>query len=306
MALTTEDIARLPVPVIRAALPDWVAGHVAAPPEVLEPLRASVAERAARASDDEVAAMQATFVGAGEEYRLYPADPFAREITRRFMSVLTPTWEIRGREHLDSFLALGPGRRMIIANHLSYTDTQVTDVIFSKDGLTPLADRLVAIAGPKVYTEPWRRMAAIALNTRKTAQSGSVASEQEVLPPRELARIAFECIEECGRLMDQGMVVLLYPEGRRSRTGRLQPFLKAAHRYAGIADAQILVMAQTGTEKIYPVGEGPMFPGHVDIAFAEPFVGADFPGRTGALLESHRRLASLLPEERQPVEGAIA
>ena len=160
---------------------------------------------------------------------------------------------------------------MVVCNHLSYTDTQITDSLLCLEGRSPIADRLIAIAGPKVYTDAWRRLAAISLNTRKTAQSSAVATEQEALDARALATVAFETMEDCARLMDDGSIILLYPEGTRSRTGRLQPFLRAAGRYLRIEGLRVLPMAQSGTDRIYPIDDPLMHPATVSLAFGEPF-----------------------------------
>lgn len=306
MDLSFTQIAELPVALIRQFLPDWVASHVNASPDVLDAIRGDIRARVAAASEEEMTAMQATFLTAGDEYRLYPAAPFARDVTRLFMAHLVAPGRIHGRDRLARFLTEGPSRRMMICNHLSYTDTQVTDVVLMKHGLASVADRLVAIAGPKVYTDPWRRMAAIALNTRKTAQSSTVASEQETLGARELALVARDTIADCERLMDEGYIVLLYPEGTRSRTGHLQPFLRAAARYASLPDTQILPLAQTGTDRVYPIGSTVMYPEPVDLLFGEPFLPADYPGKTTSLAEAHGRLAALLPESYRPDPAAPA
>jgi 1-acyl-sn-glycerol-3-phosphate acyltransferase len=305
MAPGIEQIANLPVPVLRAALPDWVASHLAGDPAAVARVRAALQARLDATSDPALAALLATFATAGDAYRLYPADPFARGMTRTFMAALTPTWRAEGLDQLDTFLAAGPSRRMVVCNHLSYTDTQLTDSLLVLEGRAAFADRLVAIAGPKVYTDPWRRLAAISLNTRKTAQSSAVATEQGALGARELAAVALDTLRDCERLMDEGYVVLLYPEGTRSRTGRLQPFLRASGRYTAIEGLQILPMVQTGSERVFPIDDPLMHPGEVRIAFGAPFVAADFPGRHGhgALAEASARMAALLPEAYRPPEG---
>lgn len=303
MDMTIEEMAQLPLSLVRSVLPEWVVSHIAGEEALRAAMRAELRGRVDAATDDEMAAMQATFVSAGDAYQLYPASPFAQDITRRFMGYLTAPGEIVGREHLDRFLNEGPPRRMLVCNHLSYTDTQVTDVVLANHGLGAVADRLVAIAGPKVYTEPWRRMAAIALNTRKTAQSSAVASEQDAVGPRELAAIARETIADCERLMDEGWIVLLYPEGTRSRNGRLQSFLRASARYLALPDLQVLPVAQTGTSAVYPIGSTVMFPGPVRLAFGPAYAAADYPGKSASLVECHSRIAALLPESMRPEEG---
>jgi 1-acyl-sn-glycerol-3-phosphate acyltransferase len=300
MQVTIQTLAELPVPVVRTMLPDWVAAHVDATPDVHAAMRTRVEAVVAAASDEDLRRLQATFASAGEGYRLHPANPVARAVTRAFMSFLSPGWVVDDLERLDRFLTEGPRRRVLVCNHLSYTDTQLTDSILCMAGRVAVADRLVAIAGPKVYTDPWRRMAAIALNTRKTAQSSAVATEQAALGPRELAAVAFETIRDCERLMDEGYLILLYPEGSRSRTGQLRPFLRAASRYLQLPDTQILPIAQTGSEGVFPIDSPIMHPLPVRIAVGHPFASSTFPAKGTALAEAHARVAALLPEPYRP------
>lgn len=298
-----EDLVRAPLELVRAFIPEYVASHVDSGPERLDPMRAELASCVAGLDDETLRHMQASYAAAGDTYQMYHADPAARAITRIFMRWVITEADRVGFDILDRFLTTGPQRRLIVANHLSYTDTQVTDLVLSRHGRAPVADRLVAIAGPKVYTDAWRRMAAIALNTRKTAQSSAVATEQAGIGARELAAIAQDTIADCARLMDEGWIVLLYPEGSRSRTGRMRPFLRAAGRYLQIPHLQVMPMAQTGTDRVFPIDDPMMHPGPVRLAFGEPFLAADFPGKTGALAEAHARIAAVLPEDYTPAEG---
>lgn len=304
MMPSIDEIAAIPVPVARDLLAGWVAAHATLDPDGAAALTHRLQALVDSVGDDAIAGLLRTFRDAGAEYRLYPADPFARAVTRIYMRALTPTWSVEGLTQLDAFLA-GGGRRMVVCNHLSYTDTQITDSLLCLEGRDALADRLVAIAGPKVYTDAWRRLAAISLNTRKTAQSSAVATEQETLDARALAAVAFQTMEDCARLMDEGWVILLYPEGTRSRNGRLQPFLRAAGRYLRIEGLRVIPMAQTGTNHIFPIDDPLMHPWPATLAFGEPFEPAAVPGRHGAVEEAWRRVAALLPEPYQP-DGVVA
>lgn len=300
MDMTIQSLSGLPAPVIRSALPAWVASHLDVGEAAQAELASELAKLVATATDADIRAMQAAFASAGEGWRLHPADPLARKLTRSYMSAVVQPWRFDGEAHLRAFLGSSSPRRMIVCNHLSYTDTQVTDVVLALAGHADVADRLVAIAGPKVYTESWRRMASIALNTRKTAQSSVVASEQDALTPRELAAIAFETLADCERLMDQGYIVLLYPEGTRSRDGRLQPFLRAAARYLGLPGLEVLPLAQTGGEAIFPIDARLMQRAAVSLRVGASFTPSACAGKWGALEAAHGALAGLLPEDQRP------
>lgn len=292
MALSVQDLAALPAERVRQFLPQWIGGHVDAPETILGPMREELAAVLASLSESDLESMREAFHVAGEEFRLYPANPSARRISRGFMHHVALGGAIVGGAHLPAFLA--QRRRVVVANHLSYADTQATDSVLHQQGHTDLADRLVAIAGPKVYTSAWRRIAAIGLNTRKTAQSTAVATEQGALSPRELAVVALETIADCERRMDEGWIILLYPEGTRSRTGELQPFLRAAGRYLQIPGLQVMPMAQTGTGALYAVDAEKMTPHPVQVAFGPSFATDDFSGKSGALDEAERRVRALL------------
>jgi 1-acyl-sn-glycerol-3-phosphate acyltransferase len=293
MSLTVQDIAGLPLDTLRAALPDWVVSHAALPSGRAAGLRAELRAVVAGFADDQLEDLRAAFAVAGDEYRFYAAHPVARAITRLFMPAVLPGASAGGLDRLDAFWAL-PGRRLIVCNHLSYADTQVTDALLHVFGRSAIADRLVAIAGPKVYTEPWRRMATVALNTRKTAQSIQVATEQDSVGARQLALIALETIADCTRRMDEGWIPLLYPEGTRSRTGALQPFLRAAGRYLAIPELSVLPMAQVGTENVFPIDATTMAPAPVTMRFGDWFPTSGHPGKTGALDEAWSRVAALV------------
>ena len=300
MELTIDTLAALRISTIRSTLPAWIASHL----DVAAPEQAGLAEQlamiVASATDEDIAALRNTFLHAGEGWRLHPADPLARSVTRAYMAAVVQPWQLEGEGHVRAFCASSSARRLIVCNHLSYTDTQATDAVMALTGHAAVADRLVAIAGPKVYTEPWRRMAAIALNTRKTAQSSMVASEQGSLSPRELATIALETIADCERLMDAGYIVLLYPEGTRSRDGRLQPFLRAAARYLAIPGVEVLPLAQTGGDAVFPLGASLMQRAPVSLRFGPSLTPAAFPGKWGGLESTHAALAQLLPPEHRP------
>lgn len=304
MDLSIELLASLSTPMIRSGLAAWVAQHLQDTDAARESLRVELQALLDQTDDAAITRMRETFAAAGDAWRFHPADPLSRAITRVFMNRVVAESEVLGGEHLEAFLAKPRQRRMVLCNHLSYTDTQVTDTVLVRAGFADVADRLVAVAGPKVYTDPWRRMASIALNTRKTAQSSAVASEQDTLTPRELAAVAFETMADCGRLMDEGYLVLLYPEGTRSRDGRLQPFLRAAARYLLIEGVEVLPLAQVGGERMFPRDAPALTPGRATLTFGAPFRPRDYPGKTATVDQAHTRIASLLPESHTPPAGA--
>ena len=295
-------ISSLPPPAVRDALPRWAGAHV--DPSISAPAAARVARALEAVPDDALAALVEGYGRLGERWDFYPANPTARAMMRVLMEEVVPAHELLGHEALEAFAGGRPRRRLIVCNHLSYVDTQVTDAVLARAGFRDLADRIGAVAGPKVYTDAWRRLAALGLHTRKTVQSASVATDQAPLPPRELAAIALDTLRSCVSLMDEGYVVLLYPEGTRSRDGRLQPFLRAVGRYLSTEGVHVLPMAQTGTEHIFPREALTMGPGPVRLAFGSEL--APLEDRQAQLQTVHAAIAGLLPAAYAPSPESLA
>ena len=85
---------------------------------------------------------------AGADYGFYPADPMARQVGRVFMDSVVEESEVTGLEGLRKARTRGPC--VVVCNHLSYVDTQTTDVLLQRHGAIDIADALLAVAGPKV------------------------------------------------------------------------------------------------------------------------------------------------------------
>lgn len=281
--------------VARGLVPDWLGSHVAE--EVRPDVVSGVAEVVAAASTDELARLMATFQSCGDGYRLHPADPLARRISHAFMAPLLPGAEVRGLDTLRAACEAGP--TLWLANHFSYVDTQATDALLARDGADDLAQRVVAVAGPKVYGTTFRRLASSCLTTLKTAQSSRLAHNEAELSPREVARIAIQTLQEADALARTGRPILVYAEGARSRTGKLQPFLKAVAKYARAPGTRMVPVAITGTEALYPIDAELMRPARVVLTFGEP-VDVEALGRSEALEECWRRLRESLPEHQRP------
>jgi 1-acyl-sn-glycerol-3-phosphate acyltransferase len=295
-------ISSLSPPAARDALPRWAAAHV--DPSIAAAAAARVGRALETVPDAALAALVEGYAQLGERWDFYPANPAARAMMRMMMEEVVPSHALAGEAELAAFAGGAPRRRLIVCNHLSYVDTQVTDAVLARAGFRELADRIVAVAGPKVYTDAWRRLAALGLHTRKTVQSASVATDQATLPPRELAAIALDTLRSCMSLMDEGYVVLLYPEGTRSRDGRLQPFLRAVGRYLSAEGVHVLPMAQTGTEDIFPREALTMRPGAVRLAFGEELPPLE--DRQAQLQATHAAIAGLLPPAYAPPPESLA
>lgn len=295
-------IAALDAEALRRLIPAWVGERVRVPPPHLAEIEASIAAELRKGRDAEVRETLLHYAQLGSEYRLYRADALARRAGRAFVDSLTTDREVSGVEHLREAMKRGPC--FILSSHLSYADSQFTDAALAAMAGSELADRLVFVAGPKVYTDPFRRMAAAGLNTLQTAQSTRLSYNEAELSPREVARVAIRTVRTARELAEQGDLILLYGQGSRSRDGRLGSFLKAISRYPG-KRAQIVPFALSGTEAAFPVHQIYLFDAPIRLCIG-PAVELEGGDPVAAVQETWRRIAELLPEAYRPAPGTPA
>lgn len=297
MSVRIEQIATLAPDQIRAMLPGFVQSYFDGVNERATAATEGVRSVLDQATDDEIAQAQATYMAAGERgYVVYEASPLLRQVARtwqrRFMSHVT----VDGVEHL----AASRGRNQLwICNHLSYIDTQTTDILLAESGLDAVVDNMLVVAGPKVYEDPFRRLAAIGLNTLKTAQSSRIRHNAAELSARQIAEIAVRNLKSAQVWRAERGPVLLYPEGSRSRTGRLQPFLRAAARYARHAEV-IVPVSLSGTDGLFGM-DLKMRPSAVTLRIGEPFEPPK--GKTAWLEQAWDRVADGLEPRHTPEPG---
>ena len=100
-----------------------------------------------------------TRLGADNGWGYYPRDPLAQRIHHLLADrFLGDGSGLRGGHHLAR-LAGAPV--VVVANHLSYSDANVIEVLLQRAGGADLANRLTALAGPKVFTSRERRFSSL-------------------------------------------------------------------------------------------------------------------------------------------------
>ena len=87
-----------------------------------------------------------------------------------------------------------------------------------------------------------------------------------------------------------GVSILFFPEGTRSRDGRVQPFKKGGFVMAEDMELEILPVSLTGSYKVLPKGTNSLLPGHIKITIHAPVKPASFADDRTALMEEVRRV----------------
>jgi 1-acyl-sn-glycerol-3-phosphate acyltransferase len=198
----------------------------------------------------------------------YPPDPLARHIHHALADrFLTPDSCVLGTHHL-AIVAGAPV--VIVSNHLSYSDANVIEVLLHRSGAAELADRLTALAGPKVFTSRERRFSSLCFGTIKVPQSADVSSGEAVLNPRDVARAARHAIEVARERLVAGDALVLFGEGTRSRGGGMQRLLPAVWRYLEVSGTWVLPVGLTGPESLFPIGSARLQPTRVTMRLGHP------------------------------------
>jgi hypothetical protein len=137
------------------------------------------------AGADALVALGRRLGSTGDDWTYYPAEPLARRIHLAVADrILLPGSGLSGVERLQ---AIAGEPLVIFCNHLSYSDANLLQVLLKRAGAADLADRLTAVAGPKVYSSLRRRFSSLCFGTIRVPQSSTLSSENAVMSVREVA-----------------------------------------------------------------------------------------------------------------------
>ncbi len=250
---------------IARIISSWGAGDEAALAERFAAELADISHSALRASLQRIEST-------GGHWGYHPPDPVARMVSR-----LTHTIVLESGSQLIGTDALMTARTrpvVFLGNHLSFVDANVVDALISSTGFEDVANRLTVVVGPKVFSAPVRRLASLCFGAIKIPQSTSRASGEAVMSIREVARLAGSTLEAVRARQKSGDHLLIFVEGTRSRTSRMQPALTAVSRYLDHPDATIIPFGVWGTEELMPVSEDQVSPAKVNVRLGGPVYAA--------------------------------
>lgn len=169
------------------------------------------------------------------------------------------------------------GTYIFMSNHVSNLDPPI---------LCPLIPRRTSILAKRVI---WR-----------IPILGPALTMAEIVPvERENRESAIQSIRRAGEVMQHHINLTLFPEGTRSRDGRLLPFKKGPFHLAQDTGFPIVPITILGTYEMMPKGNMIVRSGTATLVFHPPVDPKNFSSRE-ALMEAVRAaIASALPEERR-------
>jgi 1-acyl-sn-glycerol-3-phosphate acyltransferase len=115
-----------------------------------------------------------------------------------------------------------------------------------------------------------------------------------------------EAVRAAKAVVDQGMNMLVYVEGKRSFDGKLLPFKKGPFYMAVECGVPVIPITIVGTHYIWPKRRFAIKPGRVKVIFHPPIEPKDFGDREGLLEKVYAVIESGLPGEYRHSEPVTA
>lgn len=113
---------------------------------------------------------------------------------------------------------------------------------------------------------------------------------------------AMKSAQDAATVLQDGLSLLIFAEGTRSRTGRLLPFKRGPFRLAQTTGAPIVPVAIWGTETMLRKGSAAVHPGVVHLRFQPVIEPGDFVKRNDLVAAVRASLLTVLPESMHPLE----
>ena len=168
---------------------------------------------------------------------------FARTWSRMILQTASVRVTIEGLEHIDPAQAA-----VYAANHLSALDIPVL--------VSCIPGQFRIMAKRELFSYPFMGW--------HLTRSGQIPIDQGD------ARASLRSLNRASESLRKGMPLVIFPEGGRSRDGRLQDFMGGAFYMAIKAQAPVVPVVLVGPYELLPMNSFHLRPGEVEMMIGEP------------------------------------
>lgn len=120
---------------------------------------------------------------------------------------------------------------------------------------------------------------------------------QFIAVDRQNRDAAVESVKKAIEVLRSGMSMMAYPEGTRSRDGKLLPFKKGPFHLAMDSGVPVVPVTIIGAYEVWPKGHFRITPGKITIVFHPPMHPQKFVSREELMQAVRSQIESALPEQ---------
>jgi 1-acyl-sn-glycerol-3-phosphate acyltransferase len=176
---------------------------------------------------------------------LYPIlpRPYARKIAAWYVRILTFfSTDVKGKED--------PATQMFLINHQSDLDIGVMETVTKKD--------LAWVAKKELFDVPFFGLA--------------MSMPEDIPIERKSKTSLIKLLKNAKDRLNKGRVITMFPEGTRSRNGRMLPFKSGAKVVADKYQLRVQPVVLIETAKYYDIKRFYYSPGTIKVIFLESFI----------------------------------
>ncbi|WP_433507395.1 lysophospholipid acyltransferase family protein [Pseudonocardia halophobica] len=166
---------------------------------------------------------------------------------------------IEGLEHIPA-----SGAAILASNHLAVADSFLLPLQVPR--------RITFLAKREYFTEP---------GLKGFVKKQFFSGVGQVPIDRSGGNAAQAAMDTAVRLLREGKLLGIYPEGTRSPDGRLYKGKTGVARMALEAGVPVIPVAMIGTDKVNPIGSKMWRPGHVHVRVGAPLDFSRYEGMAG-------------------------
>lgn len=175
----------------------------------------------------------------------------AREFMINFLNPIMSNFKVVGLENLELIdKVIGKYPVTLISNHLSHLDAPgIFHLLYTSGELgKKIAEKIVFIAGRLAFEPDFTRLGLYMFGTLLVCSKRDMSDNPSLSDL--MTKINMRAFRLSQKLQTDGKIISIFPEGTRSRDGRLMPFVDTVYHY--VANKVVIPISLEGTDKILP------------------------------------------------------
>ncbi len=204
----------------------------------------------------------------------------AREFMINFLNPIMSNFKVVGLENLELIdKVIGKYPVTLISNHLSHLDAPgIFHLLYTSGELgKKIAEKIVFIAGRLAFEPDFTRLGLYMFGTLLVCSKRDMSDNPSLSDL--MTKINMRAFRLSQKLQTDGKIISIFPEGTRSRDGRLMPFVDTVYHY--VANKVVIPISLEGTDKILPTSGFLFNAARGKLVIGKPGLGGDSKRKPG-------------------------